>query len=203
MSSPDARRGAAAPRIFLSYPHTDAEAATRFAGALEAYGFGVWRDAAEIRTGDRYTARIEAGLGASQALVAWFSADYPGSSYCMYELKAAWLRAQVLGGDPLRRIVIVNPERTALHIWPGEVSETQFLPVSRDRPPGEEELAALWERVSTLPGTFADAGPLPMPRIRPRNRERYGEFVGREAELWRMHRALNPHPDEPERVRAP
>src|SRR5262249_8406726 len=62
------------PRLFLSYGRGDAgDLADRLRVDLEASGFEVWQDTRRIRSGRRWEREIEAGLGASEVVLALLS----------------------------------------------------------------------------------------------------------------------------------
>jgi hypothetical protein len=82
--------------VFLSYRHQDAEAVRPLVRALRARGLEVWFDDSGVESFGSSQRAIEQGLSRSRALVAYYSAAYPGSLPCQWELTRAFI-----AGHPL------------------------------------------------------------------------------------------------------
>jgi len=90
--------------IFLSYGHTDAAIAKRFAAAFERAGLSVWWDAT-LHSGDSFDAAIEAALRGARAVVVLWSAA---------SVQSRWVRAEATLADRLKTllpVMIENCER--------------------------------------------------------------------------------------------
>jgi hypothetical protein len=79
----------AADDVFISYRHTDAEAVAALVAALRQEGLEVSLDEQRIDELAGIQAAIEEGLGTAKVLVAWYSAAYPESRSCQWELTTA------------------------------------------------------------------------------------------------------------------
>ena len=177
--------------VFCSYSHADGEAVGRLVGALEARGLAVYLDREEILDFEGITGSIERGLARSKALLAYYSATYPTRRPCQWELTAAFLAAQ-RQGDPRRRVLVVNPEQSPGHIQPVELQDALFR--SAPEPGDAPGLAALADSVEThlaeVEGPLGEVGPLVPPAWHPEQRTGSNRFVGRLAEMWALHSAL-------------
>ena len=111
--------------VFLSHAWADGERPQQLADALTKAGLRVWFDAAEINDFASITHAVTEGLAKSKALVAYYSKTYPLRRACQWELTAAFLSAQT-EGDPRRRVLVINPEKSADHIHPIELRDTKF-----------------------------------------------------------------------------
>src|SRR3954447_17165109 len=111
--------------VFVSYAHEDARRVAPFAEALRLCGLHVWLDETEVADFASITRAIERGLARARALVAYYSRTYPTKRPCQWELTAAFLAAQ-RGGDPLDRVLIINPEPGVEHIDPAELRDGLF-----------------------------------------------------------------------------
>jgi TIR domain-containing protein/tetratricopeptide repeat protein len=173
--------------VFVSYPWADREAVQALAQALREHGLRVFVDDPEIEDFTRITTTIIDSLATSRVLLAYYSAAYPTRRACQWELTAVYLAAQ-RAGDPSRRILVLNPEPGLEHLHPGELRDALA-----GRPPTEGDPAALAElaqavadRVGELPGPLVPARWLPTQGLGSTR------FVGRLAEMWRLHSALHP-----------
>lgn len=102
--------------LFLSYRRLDAERVAPLVAALNARGVTVWQDAHEIGDNASIQRAINDGLANARALLVWYSKDYNASRACQWELTTAYSAAQASGGDPRRRVLVVNPEASPGHI---------------------------------------------------------------------------------------
>lgn len=80
-----------APHVFLSYVHEDRETVARLVAELEALGFAVWLDRAQLGPGDRWKDEIRSAISQGAAFLACFSAAFgaKGRSYMREELALA------------------------------------------------------------------------------------------------------------------
>jgi hypothetical protein len=181
--------------VFLSYAHGDRARVDELYAALEARKLRVFRDENDIEHFEGITARVCDGVARSRVLLAFYSAVYPTRPACQWELMAAFLAAQRLG-DPRERVLVVNPERderggsVAEHIQPVELRDARFA-VPSSNPGCWAELADMiakhLEHINhlSLGGGHALAPPhFGFPLF-----DSPG-FVGRFADLWRVHSAL-------------
>lgn len=180
--------------VFLSYAHRDRARVDELYAALKERGLRVFRDENDIEHFEGITARVRDTLARSRVLLAFFSAIYPTRPACESELMAAFLAAQSQG-DPRERVLVVNPERDELggsvneHIHPVELRDARFaIPSAGPGCWGElaETIAKHLEHIDHHPlGGRSVLVPS------------YGSplcgspgFVGRLAELWRVHSAV-------------
>jgi TIR domain len=181
--------------VFVSHTWaaTDLAVARPLAQALSEQGLRVFLDEQELHDFARITTTITHSLAASKLLLAVYSANYPSSRACQWELTAAYLAAQH-AGDPSERIVVVNPEPGFEHLHPGELRDALATrPPAPDDPAGWAALAGtVAERAKQLPGPLGAVAPLAPPRWLPTQGLGSARFVGRLPELWRLHAALHP-----------
>jgi tetratricopeptide (TPR) repeat protein len=179
--------------VFVSYPWADRQAVQPLAQALRDYGLRVFVDDPEIDDFERITTTITQSLAASRVLLAYYSATYPTRRACQWELTAAYLAAQ-RAGDPIRRILVLNPEPTLDHLHPGELRDALAgrPPAPGDRAALAELARAVAERVGELPGPLGEVAPLVPARWLPTQGLGSTRFVGRLPEMWRLHSALHP-----------
>lgn len=176
--------------LFLSCAGPDRDAVLTMRRALERAGLRVFLDEPSIGLFDPISREIETALRSSKALLAYYSRSYPSRPACQLELTAAFLAGQ-REGDPMRRIVVVNPEHPESdHLQPAELADHRYAL----RPEDGRALAALArriaDRVSSLAGTLAEVHFTQRPRWygRPAGSAR---FVGRYREQWQLHSALH------------
>ncbi len=84
--------------LFISYRHLDKERVRPLVEVVQKK-LKIWIDEGEIQDFEGITNAIVQGLAYSKALLAWYSADYPKSRACQWELTAAFIAAQQ-AGDP-------------------------------------------------------------------------------------------------------
>ena len=111
--------------IFISYRRNDSKYVLPLVQALRQELVSPWLDQSEIDEFAPITDAIRKGLAESKALLAWYSAAYPQSRPCQMELTASFLAAQH-EGDPRRRVLVINPEGTTMHIEPIELRDAQY-----------------------------------------------------------------------------
>ncbi|HEY6693962.1 MAG TPA: tetratricopeptide repeat protein [Solirubrobacteraceae bacterium] len=167
--------------VFLSYRHADAEGARRLRDALAAHDLRVWFDETDIPDFAGITEQAREGIAGAKALLAYYSAGYPESRACQWELTQAFVAAQ-RHGDPRERVLVVNPEPTPDHIAPVELRDAKHLS-TRDG-------AAVARHVRALAEPLGAAGPGPS-RWLPSQAVGAPRFVGRLREMWSIHSALH------------
>ena len=176
--------------VFLSYAHADQEKARDLRDALTSIGVKVWLDQTDIETFDGITESVREGIANSKAFLALYSRTYPTRRACLWELTRAFLAAQ-RQGDPRERILVVNTEPGAQHIEPVELRDGLFVRMLGSA--GSDATAAVAarvkERTEGLRGPLGEPDPpdVPWHGRRPVAATR---FVGRMADMWRVHSAL-------------
>jgi hypothetical protein len=118
--------------VFVSYRHSDAETVRLLVSALERRGLSVWFDASSVADFGSISEAARRGLAESKALVVYYSAGYPQSSPCQWELTQGFVASMRLG-DPRRRVLVVNPEPASSHIEPVELRDALYGAAHRCR----------------------------------------------------------------------
>jgi tetratricopeptide (TPR) repeat protein len=181
--------------LFLSCAGPDRVAARALRRALEKEGQRVFLDERSIGIFDSITQDIEDALRSSRALLAYYSEHYSSRPACQQELTAAFLAGQ-REGDPMRRIVVLNPEDPQTeHLLPSELADRRYpplrLPVST--PVSErdfrETARQIRARIKPLAGTIGGVGLAVDRRWFGRSAGSVG-FAGRYREQWQIHTAL-------------
>ena len=175
--------------LFISYRHAgdDLTAVRRLSAQLEGLGLKVFVDESGIDTFEGITPTIRESLSRSKAMLCYFSEHYLTSRACLWELTAAFIAAQRLGGRPHERIFILNPgDRTGdFKKLPIELREAKYaLSI-------ETAVQELPPRLRAIKGAFQDLGPLTLPDVFGRNLAGSTRFVGRLTEMWDIHSKLN------------
>lgn len=172
--------------VFLSCNGSDREPMRALARALRRIGVRVFLDE-EIKRFTGISRTIAGALASSKALVAYYSAGYAVRAACQFELMTAFLAGQ-RENDPLRRVMVINPEPNNRHLAPAELADAFFArPATTNR--ALEELAReISEHVAAIPTSIGELGPLTRPGPRPA--DTFG-FVGRYRELWDLHSGLS------------
>ena len=178
--------------LFISYCHHDKNRVWPLVEVVKKRGLRIWIDEGEIQDFESITAAITQGLANAKALLVWYSADYPKSRACQWELTAAFIAAQQ-AGDPRQRILVINPETDNGHLHPVELRDQEY-----QKPPALEDLVA-WEalvdkivnHVRSLPNVFRAIRPLTPPPWYGYRGLGSNRFVGRLPELWYIHSGLH------------
>ena len=173
--------------LFVSYRHADGGSVRVLGDALRQQGLRVWFDDTAIPDFGSITAEARRGIEDSKALLAYYSADYPRSRACQWELTAAFTAAQQ-HGDPRERILVVNPEASPDHIEPVELRDARYYPAPVGQHAMRDLVIAVAAHVSSLEQPLGSATSdglwVPAPAVSaPR-------FVGRIRDMWRVHSAL-------------
>jgi hypothetical protein len=180
----------AAYDVFMSYRHSRAADARRLRDVLQARDLRVWFDETDIPDFAGITAQAREGIAAAKVLLAYYSADYPESRACQWELTQAFLAAQ-RAGDPRDRVLVVNPEAAPDHIEPVELRDAKYLAAPEADSEFEMVGAAVAHHVQALIGPLGEVAP-DRPRWLPGQAVSAPRFVGRLGEMWRIHSALSP-----------
>jgi len=173
-------------QLFISYRHSQIETVRELETRLKAAGISAVRDETKILTFDSISATIHTLLADSHALLVVLSDDYHRSRFCQWELTAAFIAAQRHGGDPRRRIFVLNLSGNAnlLETLPLELKDAKS---SLDP---DNAVAALREKMADLDGTFGQLGLHALSPCYGRMLTGSPRFVGREQDMWRTHSAL-------------
>ena len=175
--------------LFLSCAGPDRHVVRRLHRALTRAGLRVFLDEHDIGLFDQITSQIELALRSSRALLAYYSASYPSRPACQLELTAAFL-AGLREGDPMRRIIVVNPEDPRSgHLLPAELADARYAVLPVDHTDLAALVRRIQDRLGPLTGTFQEIRLTERPRW-------YGRapgtvnFVGRYREQWELHSGL-------------
>ncbi|MDX6721449.1 MAG: hypothetical protein QOJ63_3703 [Solirubrobacteraceae bacterium] len=169
--------------VFFSCAKGDRARALAICDELTALGVEVWLGEHEPET----FASVERVAGC-KALVALYSHAYATRRACQWELAAALLAAQAAGCDPLRRVLVVNPERGADHIQPAALRGAAIASAAKDADAPARRVAAHVER---LDGPLGECGGSPRSSWPGRRPAGPARFVGRAREMWVVHAALS------------
>lgn len=175
--------------LFLSCAGIDRAEVRELARDLERAGLRVFLDETDVELFEPITDAIAAALRSSRALLAYYSRSYSGRPACQYELTAAFLAGQ-REGDPMRRIVVVNPEEPESgHLLPAELADTRYALRPLDGRARREVAGRIAGRVRRLDGTIGEIRLTDRPRVYGRPAGVPG-FVGRYREQWALHSGL-------------
>jgi len=176
--------------IFLSYPHADKVEVAKIYKALHDKGLSVWMDETDIPDYESITRFIVDGVGRSRVLLAYYSLNYAHSRACQWELTAAFLAAQ-REGDPLQRVLIINPEENAEHIHPVELRDELFQKAPADQRAIDSLAVSVVTHVSAIEGTIGEIRGLIQPRWFGKKGTGSNRFVGRLPDMWHIHSSLH------------
>src|SRR5664280_2763280 len=179
--------------VFLSWTRADTDRSGplgQIVDTLRSAGVPVWIDDGEIGPFDAIPDAVRDGLSQAKVLLAWYSHAYPTRRACREELTLALLAAENLGqGD--RRVLVVNPESVLDHVLEARLLDRRFA-TAKDL----QETSALARRIADRVGEVAAPfSALPVPgRVRWYGGQGWESgsrrFVGRLAELWKLHDLL-------------
>jgi tetratricopeptide (TPR) repeat protein len=188
------KRALASPKydVFISYRRIDRDPVRALVSLLtKEHGLTIWIDEVSIESFDSSTVAIRDGIARSRTFLAWYSAAYPQSRPCQWELTNAYLAAQAAG--PVRdRVLVVNPEAGNDHVQPIELRDQNFRHSSNDDVDElETTAAAIAARVDRVDSTpLGDIRVGIAPQWYGRAPIGSNRFVGRLASLWTLHTAL-------------
>ncbi|GAB3967036.1 tetratricopeptide repeat protein [Plantactinospora veratri] len=177
--------------IFFSFAGPDRRPARRLGEALRRRGLPVWMDEA-LPVARGITTGIEEQLNTAKIMLILYSAAYPLRSACQFELTAAYLAGE-REGDPLRRIMVINPEVFEHHLQPVQLADAKFVryPMPSDDRAVKPLADALAAKLASVNGTFGDITFTKRPRWYPDGSAGTPAFVGRYREQWELHSALH------------
>jgi hypothetical protein len=121
--------GEVTPEVFISYSHTDRDAAQRFALALEREGLRVWWDPA-LRAGDRWDDLVERALRGARVVVVLWSKQSVASHWVRSEAALAHRNGKIAPAmiEMCERPVMFELVQTAdLSHWRGEPADSTWL----------------------------------------------------------------------------
>lgn len=176
--------------VYVSCPEEDGQAARPIIQALAALNLAVGHQEADGHDLQRASRAVVDGVARSKALLAYYSYGFARSRTCQWVLTGGLLAAE-RGGDPARRILVVNPETDTQHIYPTNLRDAVIEPTTVS---GQE--VAGWvakcvaQRVSELSGCLGDLADITPAEWYGADAEGFQRFVGRLPELWRLHAAL-------------
>lgn len=172
--------------VFISYSRSDAGWVDAVHDALADAGLRVFRDAGAIAPGESIGGRIRAAVEGSRLLLACYSHEYATRRSCQEELRLAFLAGQ-REGDPTRRVLVVNPERSAEHIEPIHLRDTLHLAPSDSA----ALAAAVRARLAVHPAAIG-AAPRVAPSLPPSVPRGAPAATRRVQAGWALHSALHP-----------
>lgn len=172
--------------VFISYHAHDAEAVRAFAVALQVHSISACFDPPQDDIEDTRR-RVRLALGRSKAFIAWNSARYSRQRGLQWEFMSAFAAA-ALRGETQQRIFLVNPGISTATSMPAAIAarcRAESAPSSVT--PTEDAMAArVAAHVATLKG-YLGADVNSTPPWLPCAMSGFERFVGRTAELWRVH----------------
>lgn len=177
--------------IFFSFAGPEREDAYKLRSALQRRGLRVWLDET-LPVGRGITAGITAEFKAAKILLVLYSAAYPLRPACQLELTAAYLSGE-REGDPLRRIVVINPELHEHHLQPVQLADAKFAryPMPADDRAVAALAGVLARKVASVEGVFGDIDFTEQPRWYPDGTAGVPDFTGRYREHWNLHTELH------------
>ena len=179
--------------LFISYRRKDIDQLQPLLDALKVEGVEYWLDTRDIEPFTDFSDAIVGALSSAGALLAWYSRDYPESRACQWEFTAAFLTAQQ-EADPLRRVLVINPETGDDHLLlPQEIRGQNIRPAPA---PGDaagfktlaQEIA---RHLNQIASPFGQIKPGEKPPYFGRKITHSERFVGRLKEFWNIHWALH------------
>jgi hypothetical protein len=175
--------------VFLSFAGPDRRTGRDLTRTLRGLGLRVFLDEDDIDVTSSITSSLEVALGSAKLLVAYYSAKYAARPACQLELMAAFL-AGLREGDPLRRILVINPEQSSDHVLPVQLADARYaLP-----PLSVEDTTALAKKIahcaSAVDGVIGEVSMTTRSRWFGRQPSAGREFLGRFREMWAVHSAL-------------
>jgi tetratricopeptide (TPR) repeat protein len=178
--------------VFVSYRRSDGEIVRLLVSGLLRRGMKVWFDELSMQDFGGMSDSVRQGLASSKALLAYYSANYPLSAPCQWELTSGYLASEHLG-DPRERVLVVNPEPGPGHIEPVQLRDALYQSVSGADQVRIDEIAdAIARHVAGLEGQLG-AGTVEPAVWLPTQPSGATRFVGRQREMWKIHSALHAH----------
>lgn len=179
--------------IFISYRRKDITRLQPLLDALKTEGVEYWLDTRDVEPFTDFSDAIAGALSNAGALLAWYSRDYPESRACQWEFTAAFLTAQQ-EADPLRRVLVINPEQGDDHrLLPQEIrgQNIRTAPASGDDTGFKALAQEIATHLKTITSPFGQIRPGEKPPYFGRKITHSERFVGRLKEFWNIHWALH------------
>lgn len=179
--------------IFISYRRKDASWLQPLLDALDAEEVKYWLDTRDVEPFTDFSDAVVAALADANAILAWYSRDYPESRACQWEFTAAFLAAQQ-ETDPFRRVMVINPESSDGHLLlPQEIRGQNIR--TAPSPEDNEGFKSLAHDIKThlekISSPFGQIRPGEKPPYYGRKITHSERFVGRLKEFWKIHWALH------------
>jgi tetratricopeptide (TPR) repeat protein len=152
----------------------------------------VWFDASSVPDFGSISEAARRGLAESKALVVYYSAGFPQSSPCQWELTQGFVASMRLG-DPSRRVLVVNPEPGSLHIEPVELRDALYGALT-GAGTGTTEIDEIAGRIASHIGTIDDylGEGMAQPAVwLPSHPSAATRFAGRFMQMWQIHSAIH------------
>lgn len=179
--------------IFISYRRKDIDRLQPLLDELEAEGVDYWLDKRDVEPFSDFSDAVVTALSNANALLAWYSRDYPESRACQWEFTAAFLTAQQ-ETDPFQRVLVINPEASDDHLLlPQEIRGQNIRPAPlSDDATGFKQLAQqIATHLNKITSPLGQVRPGEMPPYYGRKITHSQRFVGRLKEFWKIHWALH------------
>ncbi|KUL34494.1 tetratricopeptide repeat protein [Actinoplanes awajinensis] len=179
--------------VFMSLAGPDRTRVENLVRAMEKAGLSVFYDQ-RLPVYRGITAEIESALRNSTTLLAYYSRDYTNRAACQYELTTAFL-AGLREGDPIRRIMVINPHRETDHLAPAVLADEKFdrLPFPGDDAETSRVVREIKAKVRTLTGRIGDHPVSGEQTWHARRQPGTPDFTGRYHQIWELHSALVKH----------
>jgi hypothetical protein len=151
----------------------------------------LWIDRSEVELFDDITRNIATGLAYAKTIVCFFSEGYAKSRACQWELTTAYIAAE-RAGLAQERVLIVNPAAQSSHIPQAlRASLCATLPPQASNEQLNTVASRVYELVSRLDSALGQLHTIVPPPWYPHAAIPWPRFVGRLAELWRIHSLLH------------
>lgn len=124
-----------APKVFISYSHSDSEWARELADSIAHMGLSVWFDQTDIKPGQHLAEELEKGLRTSDAVVFLIDPQTLGSANLFFEMGAA------VGMN--KTIIPVVPAGFDIHELPLPLRRIRYLIRTSPEQTGKELAAAI------------------------------------------------------------
>lgn len=175
--------------LFFSYRTARAAEVAPLIAALEARGLRVWQDVQRVDHGASISDAVRAGLASSRALLAYWSADYPESRICLWELTLATVLAERDGSASVRVGLLCAPGLDVKDVT-GPIKDSKAFSAEAGWEAAADQILSWLAGLRGANGDqrrLGELGPVSGVRWVPHRRVGSTRFVGREAELWALH----------------
>lgn len=183
--------------IFISWTRADTDRngqLGQLVDELHRLNVPVWIDDEKINAFDDITDNILDGISRAKVLLAWYSKAYSSRQVCQEELTLALL-AQTRQPQQLHRVIAVNPETDASHIFETHRFDHRFAGVN-DLQDVHALAAKIRDHVAAIGEAFGQVQTDHRPIWFGGSAWESGSerFVGRLKELWQIHDHLHHNP---------